>query len=252
MRQLVSWNVNSIRARLDIVLAWLQTHQPDVMALQETKVVDADFPRESFEQLGYQCYFSGQPAYNGVAILTKSPMRDLETNLSGYVDQQRFISGNVFDFRLVNVYVPNGAVPESDKFAYKLGWLDALHRYLADHRDERLLICGDFNIAPADIDVHDPERWVGSVLVSPEERSAWIALCDLGFSDAFRHLYPDDPGYTWWDYRGFAFRWNAGLRIDHFLVSASMRDEVQSVWVDRDARALSRPSDHAPVVLALP
>ena len=252
---IATWNVNSLRVRLPQLLDWLAREQPDVVGLQETKVVDDDFPQAQLREAGYETVFVGQRAYNGVALLSRCPPVDAQTVLPGREDdpQQRFVAASYGDLRVVNVYVPNGSAVGSDKYAYKLAWLADLRRYLASAlaRWSRLLVMGDFNIAPADIDVHDPAAWAGQVLVSPPERAALDALTALGLHDAFRALYPDTQAFTWWDYRAAAFRRNQGLRIDHLLVSDAVREACRSCRVEMDVRRLERPSDHAPVALEL-
>lgn len=251
--RVASWNVNSVRARLDHVRDWLGSERPDVLCLQETKVVDADFPADAFAALGYRAEVSGQKSYNGVATLVRDdleagePVRDLP----GLDDpQRRYLATTVAGVRVVNVYVPNGSEVGSDKYAYKLGWLAALAAHLeqalADH--PRLLLTGDFNIAPADADVHDPEAWRDRVLCSGPERDAYRALEALGLVDLFRALHPDAVEYSWWDYRLNAFRRNLGLRIDLVLVSPELRARGRSCRIDRVPRGWDKPSDHAPVV----
>ena len=248
-----SWNVNSVRARLDHVRDWLGAERPDVLCLQETKVVDADFPADAFAALGYRAEFSGQKSYNGVATLVRD---DLETadpvrDLPGLDDpQRRYLATTVAGVRVVNVYVPNGSEVGSDKYAYKLAWLAALVSHvreaLAHH--PRLLLAGDFNIAPADADVHDPEAWRDKVLCSGPERDAYRALGALGLADLFRALHPDAVEYSWWDYRLNAFRRDLGMRIDLVLVSPELRALGRSCRIDRVPRGWDKPSDHAPVV----
>lgn len=254
MFTLATWNVNSLKVRLPHVLAWLDQHQPDVIALQELKQVSEQFPHSEFEARGYNSLVLGQPTYNGVALLSKHAMTVPQYNLPHYPDaQQRVISATVQGLKLVNVYVPNGAMVDSDKYVYKLAWLQALQQYLTDlqTKDLPVIVMGDFNIAPSDLDVHDPAAWAGQVLVSPKERQAWQQLLDIGFIDAFRHLQPETQMFTWWDYRHVAFRRNHGLRIDHFLVSRQLSPHCLRCDVDKAPRAQERPSDHAPVTLAL-
>ena len=252
---IATWNVNSLRVRLPQLLDWLVREQPDVVGLQETKVVDEDFPLAQLREAGYQAVFAGQPTYNGVALLSRCPPTDPRIRLPGREDdpQQRFVAASYGDLRVVNVYVPNGSAVGSDKYAYKLAWLADLRGYLASALAQwpRLLVMGDFNIAPADMDVHDPVAWEGQVLVSPAEREALDGLAALGLHDAFRALNPDMQAFTWWDYRAAAFRRNQGLRIDHLLVSGAVREVCRSCRVEMDVRRLERPSDHAPVVLEL-
>jgi exodeoxyribonuclease-3 len=236
-------------------LAWLDRHQPDVLCLQETKVSDADFPLEEIEAAGYQVVRAGQKTYNGVAILSKASPGQLLTALPGMDDtQKRFLAATLGDVRVVNVYVPNGARVGSDKFSYKLDWLQALGEFLAAELDahSRLALLGDFNIAPADIDVYDPVAWEGAILCSQPERDAFGRLLALGLQDAFRKFSGEAGEYSWWDYRAGAFRRNHGLRIDHILLSQALYNCCTACGIDREPRAWERPSDHAPVVAELP
>lgn len=251
--RIATWNVNSVRARRDHLHAWLAAEQPDVVCLQETKVVDVDFPHDAIAAAGYRAVVNGQKSYNGVAVLARGDLElaDPVTDLPGLDDpQRRYLAVSVGGLRVVNVYVPNGSAVGSDKYAYKLAWLARLTEHLAaalaDH--PRLLLTGDFNIAPADRDVHDPEAWRDQVLCSAPERAAFRALEALGLVDLFRALHPDDPGFSWWDYRLQAFRRDRGLRIDLVLVSAALLARGRTCRVDRTPRAWDKPSDHAPVV----
>lgn len=247
---LASWNVNSLRIRLEQVLEWLQAHKPDVLCLQEIKLQDEEFPGEAVRAAGYQAVFAGQKTYNGVAILSRAPARDVVADLPGAQDpQRRILAATVDGVRVINVYVPNGSEVGSDKYAYKLRWLGHLAEFVrAELRAHgRLAVLGDFNVAPEDRDVHDPVAWEGSVLVSAPERAALRAVMDAGLRDAFRK-FEDGPGhFTWWDYRAAAFRRNHGLRIDHILVSESLFEACRVCAIDRSVRKLERPSDHAPI-----
>ena len=247
-----SWNVNSLRVRLPQLLAWLETAQPDLIGIQETKIQDEDFPLIDIEAAGYQAIYSGQKTYNGVAILSRLPHQpvDVITDIPGFEDSQRRVLAATYDdIRFINLYVPNGAMVGSDKYAYKLDWLEHLRYYLqaqlATHR--KLIVVGDFNIAPQDRDVHDPVVWEGSVLVSPKERQALQAIQQLGLHDSFRLFHTEEGQFTWWDYRAAAFRRNMGLRIDHILVSQALRDSCTGCQIDTEPRGWERPSDHAPV-----
>jgi len=249
-----TWNVNSIKARLDHVLQWCAEAAPDVLAVQETKTVDAAFPREALAPLGYVQTFCGQPSYNGVAILSRRPPREIVTALPAFDDEQRRVLGAAFDdFFLLNLYVPNGSAVGSDKYAYKLAWLDALLAWLPDllKAHERLLIVGDFNIAPDDRDVHDPAAWRDQVLCSEPERARLKALQDLGFRDLFREFEAEGGHFTWWDYRAGAFRRNHGLRIDLAWGSPALAPLCRGVSIDRAPRKWDKPSDHAPVITRL-
>lgn len=251
--KIATWNVNSLKVRLDHVLAWLQTMQPDVLALQEIKMQTADFPIDIFREAGYRAIVSGQKTYNGVAILSKQParMETLVTDFPGYADEQRRILGAEIDGVFVlNLYVPNGAAVSSDKYLYKLIWLDHLKNYLASllNKYQKIIVLGDFNIAPTDDDVHDPELWRGGVLVSDKERAAWQSLLNLGLVDCYKKSPVGETKYSWWDYRQAAFRRDMGLRIDHIVANAAMVNCLQGCEVDKMPRAWERPSDHAPVI----
>lgn len=251
--KVATWNVNSLRVRLEQVLDWLASASPDVLCIQETKLQDDDFPRERIEALGYHVAYAGQKTYNGVALLSRLPMEDIETDLPGLDDpQRRVLAANIGPVRVLNLYVPNGKEVGSDKYEYKLKWLEHLVAYAKAlyASDKQVLICGDFNIAPEDRDVHDPEAWRGKVLCSEPERAAFRALTEAGYHDTFRKFEQPEEAYSWWDYRAAAFRRNMGLRIDHILCSDSLYEHVQSCEIDKAPRKLERPSDHAPVVAA--
>lgn len=253
--RLATWNVNSLRVRLPQLLAWLAQAQPDVVALQETKLIDEAFPHAELAAAGYHSACTGQPGYNGVALLARTPLEDVRTGLPGMADdpQRRFIAARVGSLEVVSVYVPNGQSVGSEKYLYKLRWLSALHDWLRERFaiEPRLVVMGDYNVAPADADVYDPARWEGEVLCSPQEREAFFALLEAGLTDAYRHLLPEGRDYTWWDYRAAAFRRNAGLRIDHALVGPALLDDLRACAVDIAPRRQERPSDHAPLVLDL-
>jgi len=251
--KIASWNVNSLRVRLGQLLDWLALAQPDLVGLQETKLIDENFPRAELEAAGYRALFSGQKTYNGVALLSRLPDEptDIITELPGMDDPQRRVLGATYgDIRLLNLYVPNGSEVGSEKFTYKLDWLDKLATYLRQQLSEHpnLAVVGDFNIAPEDRDVYDPEAWEGSVLCSEPERAAFRHLTELGLVDCFRLFEREAGGFTWWDYRVAAFRRNMGLRIDHILASPALATRCQSSTVDKEPRRWERPSDHAPVV----
>ena len=260
--KIATWNVNSLRVRLPQVLDWLALQSADggidALGVQETKLTDDAFPCAEFEAAGWNCLYSGQKTYNGVAILSKHPMTDVVRDLPGFVDEQkRVIAATVNTpagpLRFVNVYVVNGQALGTEKYAYKLRFLDALRDYLRDEltRHPRLAVGGDYNIAPAPEDTHDPAFWEGNILCSPAERAGFRALLDLGLADAFR-LLPQPPGvFTWWDYRAAGFRRNFGLRIDHMLVSAELAKSCTACTVDLAPRRNERPSDHAPLVVEI-
>ncbi len=251
--RLATWNVNSLRVRLPHLRDWLAENPMDVVALQETKLTDADFPREEIEALGMSVVFSGQRTYNGVALLARTPIEDVVAGIPGFDDEQkRVLAGTVAGVRVVDVYVPNGQTVGSEKYAYKLRWLEALRGYVADQlaRHERLVVLGDYNIAPEDRDVHDPKAWEGSVHVSGPERAALRALLETGLEDCFRRFEQPEKSFSWWDYRMMAFRRNAGLRIDLVLASRALAGKCAACHIDKAPRKLERPSDHAPVVAA--
>lgn len=252
--KIATWNVNSLNVRLPQVLAWLQQEQPDCLALQETKVVDELFPAAALAEVGYQSVYTGQKTYNGVALLTRSPCLDLETQLPGEESgQARFIAGTLGNLRMINVYVPNGESTTSEKYLFKLNWLTRLEAYLAEalKKFPQLIVLGDFNIAPQPQDVHNPEAWVGHVLFSEPERAHFQNLLNLGLHDSFRLFSQPEKSYSWWDYRMMSFRRNHGLRIDHLLISTPLKPACRQVTIDKAARGVERPSDHAPVILDL-
>lgn len=249
--KIATWNVNSLRVRLPHVLDWLEREQADVLALQETKTKDEDFPVDAFRGLGYAVSFSGQPTYNGVALIAKHEIADVVTDLDGIEDPQRRVLGaSVAGVRIYNLYVPNGQSVESEKYQYKLRWLAALERQVAAELEQHAncILLGDFNIAPADADVHDPEAWKGKVLCSEPERTALESLLALGFADVFRDFEQDENSFSWWDYRAAAFRRNMGLRIDLILASRALEPQCTSCRIDVEPRRLERPSDHTPVI----
>lgn len=248
--KIATWNVNSLRVRLEHVRDWLTSAAPDVLGLQETKLTDDKFPVREFAELGYHCAFSGQPTYNGVALISREPATEIVTDLSGYSDIQRRVLGATFgDLRVLNLYVPNGQSVASEKFEYKLEWLAALTAQLrADlARYEHVVVMGDFNIAPEDRDVHDPAAWQDKVLCTPKERAALKRIEELGLCDAFRLFTQAENIFSWWDYRAAAFRRNRGLRIDLILASVALSEACTICTVDTAPRRLERPSDHAPV-----
>jgi len=249
--KIATWNVNSLRVRLPQVLQWLETAQPDVLALQETKLSDDKFPVEEIAAAGYQVAFHGQPTYNGVAILSRLPLTDVRIGMPGFDDDQaRVLAATVDGVRVLDLYVPNGQEVGSEKYAYKLRWLEHLAGVVAAElaQHSRLVVLGDFNIAPADADVHDPEAWRGKVLFSEPEKVALQRLFDLGLADSFRLFDQDENVFSWWDYRAAGFRRNIGLRIDLVLLSETLAANCTDASVDRAPRAWERPSDHAPAL----
>lgn len=249
-----TWNVNSLKVRLPQVLDWLPRAGIDIACLQETKTQDADFPFEALKAAGYGALAAGQKTYNGVAIVSRQPGADVVTAIPGFDDPQKRVLAATFDgVRVICLYVPNGESVTSDKYRYKLDWLAALTRWLADEiaRHPKLAVLGDYNIAPEAADVHDPKLWDGQVLFSEPERAAFRGLLAVGLADAYRLFDQPEKSFTWWDYRMNAFRRNLGLRIDHVLLSPALASACKSVRIDRDLRALERPSDHAPVIAEL-
>lgn len=249
--KIATWNVNSLNVRLPHVLDWLASAAPDVLCLQELKLEDKKFPKEAIEAAGYQVAFMGQKTYNGVAIISKRPIEDVVYNLPNFEDEQkRLIAATINGVRIVGGYFPNGQSLDSEKYPYKLAWLAALTEWLADEMEKHpsLALMGDFNIAPYDIDVHDPKAWEGQNLVSPPEREAFFKLIGLGLTDAYRVKYPDaEKMFSWWDYRMQGFRRNLGMRIDHILLSAPLLASLTACEIDKEPRKWERPSDHAPV-----
>jgi exodeoxyribonuclease-3 len=252
--KIATWNVNSLAVRLPQVLDWLAANQPDVLCLQETKLTDDKFTHAEFKEAGYESQWFGQKTYNGVALLSKAPAVDVSKNIFGFEDEQaRVIAGTVGEVRMIGAYFPNGQEPGSEKFAYKMKWLDALREWvrgeLAKH--PKLALLGDFNIAPEDRDVCDPVAWAGQIHCTPEEREHFGQLVGLGLHDAFRLFEQAPKLYSWWDYRMLAFRRNQGLRIDHILVSEALKPRVKACHIDKLPRKNERPSDHAPVVVEI-
>ncbi len=250
-----TWNINSIRMRLPRLLQWLERRQPDVVCLQETKVVNQDFPAGPLQDLGYHCTFHGQKSYNGVAVLSRSPIESVVARLPGDdADTEcRFLACNAAGIAVLNLYVPNGGEVGAPKYSFKLEWLRRLRRHLdaAYRPQQELLVCGDFNVAPEDRDVWDPEQWRGKILFSDPEKEALRNLVDWGLADALRLHHAEGGIYTWWDYRAGAFHRGWGMRIDHILLSAPLAARCRAVEVDRDERKGEKPSDHAPLLAVL-
>jgi exodeoxyribonuclease-3 len=252
--KIATWNINSLGVRLPQVLQWLDTARPDVLALQELKLSDDKFPSAELQEAGYHAVFHGQKTYNGVALLSREPVQAVLKNIPGFDDEHaRVITATLAGVRLVGGYFPNGQAPGSDKFAYKMRWLDALRGWLAAELQQHpsLVLMGDFNIAPEDADVCDPVAWAGQIHCTDEERAHFRGLLALGLHDAFRLFEQPPRSYSWWDYRMLAFRKNQGLRIDHILVSDALKPRVRGCSIDRLPRKNERPSDHAPVMIEL-
>jgi exodeoxyribonuclease-3 len=254
MTKIATWNVNSLKVRLGHVLDWLAAEKPDVLALQETKTIDENFPGAEIEAAGYHTAFAGQKTYNGVATLSLAPSQEVVTDLPGLDDPHRRILASTIDgIRVLNVYVPNGKEVGSESYAYKLDWLEKLRDYVEAElsRHPKLVVLGDFNIAPEDRDVHDPDEWQGKILCSDPERAALQALLDLGLSDLFRLFEQEKRLFSWWDYRRLGFRRNHGLRIDLILGSSALAKACTASRIDKEPRKLERPSDHTPAVAEL-
>lgn len=253
MLKVASWNVNSLNVRLPHVLAWCAAAEPDILALQETKLIDGKFPAEALAEAGYHSVFAGQPTYNGVAILSREPAApdDIVTDIPDFEDpQRRVLAATIGGVRVIDLYVVNGKEVGSDKYAYKLAWLAAVTRWieteLATH--ERVIVLGDFNIAPEDRDVYDPEAWHEKILCSTPEREALQRLCALGLVDTFRLFEQEPRSWSWWDYRMNMFRRKLGLRIDLVLASKALQESCSAAYIDVEPRRQERPSDHAPVI----
>lgn len=247
--KIATWNVNSLNVRLPHLLGWLATAAPDIVGLQELKCEDAKFPVDAIREAGYEAVFSGQKTYNGVAILSRTPISNVQRGIAGYDDsQQRVIAATVNGVRIINAYFPNGQAPGTEKFAYKLDWLAHLTAWLKQEltTSPELCLIGDYNIAPTDADAH-PD-WKEEIHVSPPERAAFSALEALGLNDVFRKFEQADKSFSWWDYRMNAFRRNLGLRIDHILASPLLAQRCTGCMIDKSTRVLERPSDHAPVI----
>ncbi|NBW63160.1 MAG: exodeoxyribonuclease III [Synechococcaceae bacterium WB4_1_0192] len=261
--RIATWNVNSVRTRLDQVQAWLEQAQPDVLCLQETKVADALFPHQAFEALGYATAISGQKAYNGVAILSRLPMEDVQIGFQALLpddpeasqlsEQKRVISALIDGVRVLNLYVPNGSALKSEKYPYKLAWLSCLRRYLQalEHQGDPLCMVGDFNIGPDARDLPDPERLTGGIMASEPERRALAEALGDRLSDVFRVFEPDSGHWSWWDYRSGAWDRNQGWRIDHIYLCEQLLACATGCVIDRGPRGNVQPSDHAPVVVNL-
>jgi exodeoxyribonuclease-3 len=252
--KIASWNVNSIRARLSHVTAWLKAHEPDVVLLQELK--GTEFPAAAFKELGYESAAVTQKAYNGVAVISRLPIETISNALAGDEadSHARFLETTIAGCRIVNIYLPNGNPPGSENFAYKLAWMDRLISVMSawQRKNMPVLIGGDFNVIPENIDCHKPSSWIGDALFQPEPRARYRAMLNLGYADAFRTLHPGQGGhFTFWDYFRQAFANNRGIRIDHFLLSRKLAERLASCEIDKEPRAKEKPSDHAPIIVEL-
>ncbi len=261
--QIATWNVNSVRTRITHVCDWLQANPDvDILCLQETKVIDADFPHSPFHELGYQTYIYGQKSYNGVAIISRSPVQDIQMGFASILgeitepsldEQKRLITCKFGDVQIVNMYVPNGSEVDSEKYAYKLRWLKLLREYLQALLDKNphVLICGDFNVAIADIDIYDPKGREKKVMSTDIERETLAEILNLGFKDVFRKFESDGGYYSWWDYRSGGFQRNRGWRIDYHFLTESLYDRATACTIDVEPRKLTQPSDHTPVIVTI-
>ncbi|MDH3934826.1 MAG: exodeoxyribonuclease III [Gammaproteobacteria bacterium] len=249
--KIATWNVNSLKVRLPHVLDWLAASEADILCLQETKTTDENFPADELEAAGYHVVFSGQKTYNGVAIISKQPASDIIIDVAELDDPQRRILGATIDgVRVLNLYVVNGQEVGSEKYAHKLHWLEKVTAHMAEQlqRHERFVVVGDFNIAPDDRDVYDPEAWHERILCSTPERDALQKILDLGLTDTFRLFEQEEKSYSWWDYRAAGFRRNRGLRIDLILANQALAENCRACAIDKEPRRLERPSDHTPVI----
>ncbi|WP_341525001.1 exodeoxyribonuclease III [Nostoc sp. UHCC 0302] len=257
--KIATWNVNSIRIRLEQVIDWLSKNPVDVLCLQETKVIDAEFPRSPLEELGYHLYLSGQKTYNGVALISRQPLQDVSRGFTGILtdiqpewdEQKRVITGVIDGARIVNLYVPNGAAVGTEKYEYKLRWLKVLREYLQLLllSQPAICVCGDFNIALEAKDIHDKVNQENHIMASEPERQALRDILELGFADAFRKFTTEGGHYSWWDYRAAAFRRNLGWRIDHHYLTPVLFERAKSCMIDVEPRKLTQPSDHTPVIV---
>ena len=250
--KIATWNVNSINVRLEHVLQWLESTGTDVLCLQETKAVDKNFPLEAINEAGFNVAFIGEKSYNGVAIISTHEIKNVQKNMPEDNDEspKRFIAADINDVHIVNTYIPNGTELWSDKFDFKLDWLQRLRQYFDNKCDVNsdVLLCGDFNVAPDEIDVWDVQRWTGKLHFSKPERAAMYNVKQWGMTDVFRKLYPNKQEFSWWDFRTNAFPKDQGLRIDHIWTSKSLADKCEDCWIDKEPRGWERPSDHTPVV----
>jgi len=252
---LATWNVNSLSVRLEQLLAWMKENKPNIVCLQETKSVDEKFPCEPIVSLGYHCQYFGEKTYNGVAIIADRPIEKVQKGFVGEPtsSSKRFIEAEIDGIKILNTYIPNGQAVGSEKFFYKLSWLKGLKDHLEKMHSPGtpMVLCGDFNVAPEDVDIYDPQAMAGQIMCSDEERLALNDIRSWGFTDAYRLLEPGAGNYSWWDYRMGAFRRNMGFRIDHIWITQPLKDKCVKAWIDKAPRKLERPSDHAPVAVEL-
>lgn len=247
--RIATWNVNSVRARKEHLLKWLHDFRPDVVCLQELKTTDDAFPFDELEDAGYHAETNSQKTYNGVAILSRTVLTDVTRGMGDDDPQARLITARAGKFEIISAYFPNGSEPDSDKYAYKKDWLARFNRWFIERygHSRDVVLCGDFNIAPTASDVNDESLWEGTVIYNPEMRAAFAAIESLGLIDVFRKLNPEGGAYSWWDYRAGGFRRNIGLRLDYIMASRSIADSAVFAAIDKNQRALEKPSDHAPV-----
>lgn len=256
--KIVSWNVNSVRARLQNCLDFIRDYQPDILGLQELKCVNEQFPLNEFEDLGYNCAIYGQKTYNGVALLTKMPISDIQTGLPNFLDEQsRYIAGHI-DYlnkgiEIINCYLPNGNPVDTEKFTYKLQWLQVLVDNIRQkiNNQESFILMGDFNIIPTNFDVHNPDAWQGDALFQPHVKALFRELNFMGLTDTIRYCNPHEPCFTFWDYQGRARELDKGIRIDHFLVTPDISEKIKKSYVIDSVRDAAKASDHAPVILEI-
>ncbi len=249
--KIVSWNVNSLKVRLEHVLQWSKQNSPDILAIQETKLTDDKFPEDEIKAAGWHVVYSGQPIYNGVCIISSSPATDIITDIEGLDDpQRRILAATIDGVRIINLYVVNGSEPDSEKYAYKMHWLEQVTNFVRQQIEEYeyVVVLGDFNIAPDERDVYDADYWRGKILCTDKERAKLEGILDLGFDDSFRLLHDDGGHYSWWDYRMGGFPRNLGLRIDLILTNEPMSEMLTAAYIDKQPRGWERPSDHTPVV----
>lgn len=255
MPTVATFNVNSVKARLPNVLAWLGEASPDIAVFQEIKCETDAFPRFEFEALGYRLLIHGQKTYNGVALLSKEPIEEHHTALPGNPEdvQARYVEATTFGIRICGLYLPNGNPPDTDKFTYKLAWMARLRQHAADLLADGVpfLMTGDFNVIPEPADAYDPAAWVGDALFRPETRAAFRSILHLGLTEAFRALHPDERAFTFWDYQGGAWQRDDGIRIDHALLSPELADRLEACRIDKHVRGREKASDHVPLVVTL-
>lgn len=246
--KIATWNVNSVRARMPVITRWIEKEKPDILCMQELKATEEQFPFEAFSDLGYHSAVNGQPRWNGVAIVSRTPMTEIQTDLSGFLpEQSRMISAAICGIKLINVYVPNGSDVDDPRFQEKLKYYEILRKYALSHR-EPTVILGDFNVASEPVDTHSPDKQDDTVCYHPLEREQIVKFKESGFTDAFRLFHPDKKQYSWWDYRAASFRRNMGMRLDLVLANEAAGKMITDCCIDTEPRSWEKPSDHTPVV----